>query len=265
MIGLEGGTKFPREFEGGSQAGIGTTQFGPIEIPSPIKEDPKFMEVGEIRQLYNHPEKSRRIQAIISDFVRHEQTSKYLKMIGEDLREKRAVVLVEGPRGDEPGNSVLLKLAGTIPADRVFLIPPNSPEEVFVYGDPDDARGEAVTFERTGPEATVQTAKQMRIRARPDIANHQIHVTVELIGRTPLGGGRPVSANYSDVVNVKMPPDLAKLRLRKMADYPRSRAATPVLYDELHVTHGDLDRLDREGIVLRNLLLAEATAAAASR
>ena len=82
LIGLDGGCKFPRELSGGMQAGVGVGQFGPLEIGSPIKEDPKFMTVDRLQWLYEHPENSRHVGTVIAGFVRRDQQIRYL----EDLR-----------------------------------------------------------------------------------------------------------------------------------------------------------------------------------
>src|SRR5690606_40238966 len=48
---LEGGSKFPRNLAGGSQIGIGRTIFGPIELPSAIRENSKFMDIAQLKSI----------------------------------------------------------------------------------------------------------------------------------------------------------------------------------------------------------------------
>src|SRR5205823_6616323 len=119
--------------------------------------------------------------------------------------------------------------------------------------------------ERTGEDPTVQVAKQLVIRARPDPVQKQMHVTIELLGRSPRGGDAdrlrpgagPVAGNYSATITVPMDDDLAKLRGRRFVDYPKPGQATRGDLMRLRVGEADLNRLNREAIVLGNAILAE--------
>lgn len=244
VIGLEGGTKFPREFRGGMQAGIGTTQFGPTEMPSPIKEDTKFMNVGRLQDLYKNPEQSRKVATVIADFVRRDQTRMYIESLarqlnaGEDLKAGVAPRFVQFKGG---GSKITLSLDPTAPA--VVLDP--SGDELIVEG----TKPGTVTYERTDDgERSLQAARELRIKVHPDTPRKLMNVTVELMGRSPGGGtSRPVSGNYSSVIEVPMPPEILALKDRKVATYLGST----------QVARGDKDRLRRELIVLVNNILAE--------
>jgi lipopolysaccharide export LptBFGC system permease protein LptF len=73
-------------------------------------------------------------------------------------------------------------------------------------------------------------------------------VTVELYGRSPGGATtRPVSGNYSDVVEVPMPPEIAAMKDRKVEAYATST----------DLPRKERDQLRRELIVLSNNILAE--------
>ena len=65
-VHLERGFKFPRKYLGAMQASVEETECGPMEIPSPIKEDVKFMNVFRLRELYSKPADSRKLSATIS-------------------------------------------------------------------------------------------------------------------------------------------------------------------------------------------------------
>ena len=237
VIGLEGGIKYPREFSGGTHIGIGTTQFGPIEIPSPIKEDTKFMDVRRLKELYERPEQSRKIAAIVADFVRRDQVRRYAADLQAKLNAGNRFLQFKG------GRSTLM----------ISLDPSAAPPATIEGTEGDEVRVAGtvpgtVTFEKTGGETSLQAAKEVRVRARPDNARQVMVVTVELYGRSPGGATtRPVSGNYSDVIEVPMPPEILALKNRKVESYATST----------ELPRKDRDQLRRELIVLSNNILAE--------
>src|SRR5688572_5089635 len=60
---LEGGVKFPRSFEGAAEAplvaAVRASQVGPLPMESPVGQNTKFLDLRELRQLYNNPELGR--------------------------------------------------------------------------------------------------------------------------------------------------------------------------------------------------------------
>ncbi|QOV87500.1 LptF/LptG family permease [Humisphaera borealis] len=240
IIGLEGGIKYPREFSGGTQIGIELTQFGPLMIPSPIKEDTKFMDVGRLKLLYDKPEESRKIASYIADFLRRDQTRRFLTDLQGKLNGQRFVQFKS--RDDKSTVTVSLD-----PAAPPAVIDPAAADEVSVpAGGPS-----TIMFERKeGTETrSFQWARELRIRARPDNEHSAIVVTIELYGRSPgAASTRPVSGNYSDVIEVRMPLEIQGLKHRKLNAYTHSE----------EIPRADRDRLRRELIVLNNNIWAEA-------
>jgi hypothetical protein len=242
LIGLQSGTKFPRDFAGGSQIGIGSTQFGPIEMTSPIKEDPKFMKVQDLKKIYGHPEQSRRISTYLTSFIRRDQTLRYLDRVRASLNRRG----IRRFSFDDPKGRVTITLDEGAPD----AVPEGAwAEELVVAG----TKSGTVTFEREGDEPTLQTAQTLRLRVRPDPEKQEMQATVELIGRSPVAGTgpaatRPVSGNYSDIVTVPMPEDVKKLEGRKIGYYRTNRTIAAA---------GDLTRMNRDLIVLSNMILSE--------
>jgi lipopolysaccharide export LptBFGC system permease protein LptF len=261
LVGLDGATKFPRELTGGMQAGVGVGQFGPLDIGSPIKEDPKFMTVNRLNWLYEHPEKSRKINDVIAGFLRRDQQVQYLEHVADDLnRGGRRVELLPVLRQDgEAGAGPVI----TPTADRVIVtlsddvsarvVPPAKVEQdaqLEVRGVKPDAIH--LDYYRPGEPATHQTSKNLNIRVHPDSVDGIVNVTIELLDRTPHGATRPMSGQYTELVSVTMPDDVEKLRDRKVSYY----AHAPVL------TVGDKFRLEHEIVSLANGLMAESSSRA---
>ena len=82
---LTGGVSFPREFASGWAVGVDETQFGPFRLPSPIKEDTKFMDVARLKQLYRTPELSQRVKRTVAEFRDMEQEVQYIRTVLDGL------------------------------------------------------------------------------------------------------------------------------------------------------------------------------------
>jgi len=80
-ISLVDGIKFPREFFGNVQVGVGSSGFGPFEIPSLINENVKFLDISRLAELAEDPGQSQNVQAIVRNFIRREQNQEYLNHV----------------------------------------------------------------------------------------------------------------------------------------------------------------------------------------
>jgi Lipopolysaccharide export system permease LptF/LptG len=245
-VSLEGGTKFPRQFKGGMQAGIGATQFGPIEISSPIKEDTKFMDVLRLKHLYDNPEESRRIRGTLSGLIRHDQAVAYLRSAAAELNGPNRACSFE----DREGNRIMLTRHPSSPAASVGG---QDGEELLVIGHAaattNPALQPAIAFSRTGERTLSQLANELRVRVRPDSKTGEGLVTVELMGRRPAGGGRAVSSNFSDTIQVKLPEQVVKLKDRRLAQYLDKNSNL--------LTKSARSKLNRDTVVLNNNILSE--------
>src|SRR5690606_34943097 len=76
-VRLEGGTSFPRDLAGGSQVSIGVTRFGPVPIPSAIRENTKFMDIQQLKRVLANPLLSREIAGIRDEAVRRARTEAF--------------------------------------------------------------------------------------------------------------------------------------------------------------------------------------------
>jgi lipopolysaccharide export system permease protein len=228
------------------QAGIGATQFGPIEIASPIKEDTKFMDVLRLKHLYENPEESRRLKGTLAGLVRHDQAVAYLKMAAAGLNGPGRSCAFE----DKDGNRIVLTRTPTAPA---AVVGGPEGEELSVIGNPaattNPALPAVVQFTRTGERAVSQTANELRVRVRTDPKTAEGLVTVELMGRRPAGGGQAVSSNFSDTITVRLPEAVAKLKERKLSEYLDPKSGL--------LSRAARSRLNRDTVVLNNNILSE--------
>ncbi|HET6250105.1 MAG TPA: LptF/LptG family permease [Tepidisphaeraceae bacterium] len=84
-VNLMAGFKFPRRYKGATEAGIEDLVYGPTQIPSPIKEDVKFMNIQQLKSLYKDVSQSGRLKLDISEFVKNWQKMSFLQEMERDL------------------------------------------------------------------------------------------------------------------------------------------------------------------------------------
>jgi hypothetical protein len=88
---LEDGLKFPREFQGAIQAGVETTDYGPLEMDSPIKEDTKFMDVWRLKRLYKNPTTGLKVKRVVDELVQRDQQALFADQICDQLNQAGSV------------------------------------------------------------------------------------------------------------------------------------------------------------------------------
>jgi len=96
-VDLQDGIKFPRKFEDrrAVSGGVRQTQFGPVPIPSPIREKTKFMDLTRLHVLYNDPSKSSTVRDMVQTARRREQESTYLESVRHELEGPTANIVFE--------------------------------------------------------------------------------------------------------------------------------------------------------------------------
>ena len=89
-----GGAMFPRTFAGPAaiQAGVQTTQFGPVVIDSLIREETKFMDIRRLHELFLDLRKSRRVNQSVEKIIRAAQERAFLQGMLVPLREPNGMV-----------------------------------------------------------------------------------------------------------------------------------------------------------------------------
>jgi lipopolysaccharide export LptBFGC system permease protein LptF len=225
------------------QVSIGSTQFGPIALPSPVRENTKFMDVLRLRSLLDFPERSRRVRGTLLEFVTSEQQQEYLN----DLRIKLSrgpLSIVEFDAGDEHYE---LRPGGAEPdvrRNRLTLAAPDGAAPVTLVQR--DERGQVVLDVE---------AREVRVRCFPDTSSGRVEVRVDLIDcvvGSRQGALRTPRPGFDRSFSVAMPPELALLEERAPRHYLTS--------DD--VSQGQQQRLWREVLKLNNGVVSELNARA---
>ena len=114
------GATFPREFRGAISGAVEATQFGPIPIQSPIKENTKFMNLKQLRTLHQAPHESRKIQDHVTDFIKHDQEFGFLRLVGEYAHERQAFGSEIGEHQRRHGDGVKVVALSVPSADAAY-------------------------------------------------------------------------------------------------------------------------------------------------
>jgi lipopolysaccharide export LptBFGC system permease protein LptF len=210
---LDRGMRFPRRPERSPrqsvQVSVGSTNFGPIALPSPVRENTKFMDVFRLRTLLEHPELGRRVRATLNDFVVQEQQDMYLGLLKREL---------SGPGGTQAfgvGDERYILERGDATVDlrrgRLVLTAAEN--------------GAPIRFveQRQNRDTVLEvTAREARIRCYPVPQEDRLEVDVELLDCIVSAGGDPSPrASLPRVFSVGMPASLARLQDRSPQDYLR--------------------------------------------
>lgn len=240
-IGLEQGSKFPREFVGAQQAGVDRAQFGPMPIPSPIKENTKFMDIWQLQRLFRNGDESRRIRGIVEDYVHRDQMFAYLHHLRDDLNDADGQTVLHGDQ-----TYLLERQRGATSYEKLG-------ELIVTNSDPKDAAKRVrfrITGDRRGGNSTtnvaatsmsiadddvVLAAREARLTAKTGGDQADIDIEfydVEMLSRD--GSTPRRSARYG--LTAPLPPAVAEMEHRTVRDYGpggQASAANPAAHQRL--------------------------------
>jgi lipopolysaccharide export LptBFGC system permease protein LptF len=270
-VRLVDGIKFPREFASGVEAGVEYTEYGPMEMDSPIREDTKFMDVWRLKRLYHDPSQGAKVKRILSDLIWRDQQAYVADQLAAELngRGEAAFRLTDGEtdllKRDKDSPMAISRAGGvTIPP-----VPPVAQLSTWVAT---QASADALTaagglplllplpmaqasdahpihFERqnvNGPP-TITSAREARIQIRPTGDSDTIRINIELLDVVRRIGSDEFPRN-SELENLDVP----------LSAGGRKIARRDVgFYAHVDQEAADRQRVGREVVVLSNQILAE--------
>ena len=243
---LDSGMRFPRR-PGASQrqnvqVSIGSTNFGPIVLPSPVRENTKFMDIVRLRRLLDRPELSRRVRETLGNFILVEQQETFL----HDLRER----LTSSPQGgtvalDAGAEQYLLRAGPGATAEvkkgRLILLAPEGAPPL------------RLVRRAGGQDALDVEAREVRVRTFADSSARRVDVNVEMIDCVVGSGGeRAPRPNFDQHFAVPMPAELVAIEDRTARDY----------LDSASVPQQQKQRLLRDVYKIHNGIVSELNARA---
>ena len=221
---LNRGTGFSRDLTGSTQGGITETHFGPRPVPSPIKENTKFMNILRLDEVYLQPEKSRKISESWMKLVCYEQEKSLLDDLQTRFREDGGIELASALNPDDT-----LRISGYWAGE-----PQRLGEELILRSDnsanTDSADGNGRTLHLNQRDTSGQLAcdaREIRLRAHADNATGRIIVVARLLDLLVRSGEQLTSQNeLSPSIQIAMPPAIEAIRNRP-ADYYARTATVP--------------------------------------
>ncbi len=98
-IELDDGVVFPRQFteKKSQQGGVGTGEFGPMEIPSLLGEKTKFLDIFALKRLQFDPSGGAQVQKVTAQFIEEDESAAMAARTADELRNPTGAVFVSGP------------------------------------------------------------------------------------------------------------------------------------------------------------------------
>jgi lipopolysaccharide export LptBFGC system permease protein LptF len=205
---------------------VGSTWFGPLDMPSPVKEDPKFMTIDALKAMFAKPETSRRLQDQLVSLEKDEQGSEYLHQLLQSADDEGSFTFTDGS-----GQRVRLargELRGDLRRGDNELVFQSVPR-------PETRQVKLTVTDPLDPSTPKETdeAMEMRVRAvaRWDATDPQsvatFDVTVEGFDVVIQTGEEEQAARHKKFSHtfwdVPMPAELVKIRDYNAAHYLKDR------------------------------------------
>lgn len=189
-VHFHGAFKFPRRYVGATEAGVASTQYGPMRIPSPIKEEVKFMNIFKLQEMYEDLGSSRKLRPMLSEFLVNEQKEAFLLKVANGLNSQSHFTKFDfGKDGSysaemDGGYAAMLnghvyfpyrlpeKQPETEPASSASTLPTSNPAT-------EPSRPIVYREERDGRRLTIRAASAV-ISATPLLESNVFAVNVEL-------------------------------------------------------------------------------------
>ena len=230
---LKGVTSFTRIPGSRPQVGIEQTEFGPINMPSPIAYNVKFMDIAHLKSLVAEPEKTDRVRRAIKSFIETEQAQAQFAEILSTLRAQPA----EGYlfRGADQYQLLAPGVRSQVQGNKLLLDATNAPIRL-------------VMRTLTGRSARVYECRQMRLIAEMDNDSGMVAFTFEMNQVKIIhGADEIVKGSETQVCSLPMADSLRNMQGGTVKHYLDEKSTVP----------GDRQTLKRETIVAINEVLAE--------
>jgi len=233
-IRLEGGVKFSREPRGAVEAGIAQTWIGPIPVPSPIKENTKFMDIARLHELMKDPARSARVQAELSSSVRAEQESSYLRTIAQTLHTGDGTFVFTG------GSETYLLSIGDADLD--------PRRHQILASSRGGGRSIRLTQEKDGRSTLRAEAGKLTMRVRADNVNERFVVVVLLEDVATTSGDITATRDrFPRDFSVPMPSEQTQIRALPIEHFLNSPG----------ISAEDRRQLARELVIIGNDVVSE--------
>jgi lipopolysaccharide export system permease protein len=210
------GVVLPRRFTdpNSRQGGVGTGQFGPIQIPSRMGEKPKFMNIFQLKQLEKDPTRGHDVRSVTVDFIAEDQAGATLRNLLDQLN---------GPTGRctmvAGGETYSIARGGATAIMR---------EGRLVLETPADAKAVLFQQESGGQIRLSVEAKIAHVSAEADTANDQTYISIDLKDALVDAGDTPVpQAEFTRRFVQPMTLAISSIKARTALEYLENDTRAP--------------------------------------
>jgi lipopolysaccharide export LptBFGC system permease protein LptF len=270
-VHLEDGVKFPREFRGAMTASVETTDYGPMEMDSPVKEDTRFMDIWRLKRLYRNPAQGSKVKRLVEDLVQRDQQNSYADHVASDLNSSGVATFSfangetyrlrrepDAPAAYPHGGEVVLPAgapteqlsawsASQSAADAATSAIGMLPLPALPMAEASDRRPITFVREIPGQSPPVVSAREAHLQVRPSGEEKTLRVTLELIDTVShTSTGVVQKKNFIQPFDVPITGQEQKIAAQGVSYYAR-----------LDPDLGDRQRIGRELLMLSNNILAE--------
>jgi lipopolysaccharide export LptBFGC system permease protein LptF len=210
-IVLNNGTVFPRQFGGAKaeQGGLGSAQFGQIEIPSQLDQKTKFMNIFQLKDLERDPARGLAVRRVTSSFIHEDQANTYAAQLAAQLLSDAGQAKVQ-QGGDR---YVIYRQDGTVGLDRNVITVTASPD------------GRPIMLRQVSSDVVRLTSESRTLKVTVDVAPEDDKLVISIDQRDALvdaGDTKSPKAELSRKLAIEMPQDIVALKGRTARQYLES-------------------------------------------
>jgi len=212
-VHLINGLRFPRQYAGEVQGGIKETTFGPVEIPSMVRENVKFMDIARLAELRRDVTQSQKVQTALQNIVLGAQKRAYVQQLQQQAlaTPDQMITVVSNENGGDTyrfgGGGTVASLVG----DQLHITAPAA------------GKGQRlVQFQELhGSETTLRAvAQKIQLRCEPDSQTGVMSLTLELDDVLLQTSGEETEHNeFVRGFNTAMPPHVSAIKNKSLADF----------------------------------------------
>ncbi len=232
---LDDGSMFPRNLAGASVASVDAASVGPLPLPSPIKENPKFMTIKQLQKFYENPLGHRDVRALYNAITRDEQQAAYQALVLKEYTKKHELVFDSGT-GD--GYTVIFQKTIGGAARSVGRMSWYSPGET---------RDIRLLQTRDGVVTGSDDVRNLTLKFQSDLTTGRMRIVLQLddvlIGTDEI---RPARASVPRFITTPLPDELKQIAGRQAGYYLKNTSKS-----------GDAWRLKRKLQQLQTSIHAE--------
>jgi lipopolysaccharide export LptBFGC system permease protein LptF len=216
---LTDGARFPRTLTRAQFGGVESAQAGPFEMPSAIQENTKFMDIRQLRKLYENRADSAKIKTLLAGFIKYEQQFAFLHNVRDDLNDADHTVSFDAFGGKE---SITIERIGDVPA-----IEKGGDVIVSSGGNPNDPnvpRHVRMTIKRKAQVPVIYEAREAVLQAQPLQQTQRVDVRLELRDvqiRNADDGSVSTRKAFSYPFNVPMSRSIQAIEDRSYTEYAK--------------------------------------------